>query len=104
MSFCRVTDEAGGVALDYTNDTKGQRDIDYASATAPEVCYVWAELYRKGSKKPEIIDGVYVGDGDSHSWWSGAHGKLLRRGLMPGERLRVLGDGVFAFRWDWTDE
>ena len=101
--FAHVEDTDGGIAVDYLNDWSITRDVDYASATAPDVCYVEICIVRSDDRL-EIVDGVYVGNGESHSWWSGAHGKLLRRGLAPGERLIVQGDGRFAFRWDWTDE
>jgi len=103
MSFKRVR-AAPWLALDYTNDTEAHRDIDYASVTAPAPCFVTVRFHEKGDKIGRVVDGVYVAAGGSHSWWAGAHGKLLKRGLNPGERVTVEGTAEFAFRWDWTDE
>lgn len=108
--FANVT-EAPFVAVDYVNDTDRERDITYASATAPGACFVTVSVTRSRTKEArgargatDVVDGVHVAAGGSHSWWSGAHGKLLARGLAPGERLRVSGTAPFAFRWDWSDE
>lgn len=104
MSFARVT-SAPWVAIDYLNETESPRDIDYASATAPGPCYIVIEITRADAGHTRaIVDGVHVAAGGSHSWWTGAHGKLLRRGLAVGERMRVIGTAPFAFRWDWMDE
>src|SRR5678816_1434552 len=98
MSFARAT-EAPFVALDYTNETDGHKDIDYASVTAPGPCYLEVRVFRdrKHPKVFTVADAVYVSAGGSHSWWAGAHGKLLRRGLQPGERVLVQGTAEFAF-------
>jgi len=109
--FANVT-ETPWIAVAYTNDTDHERDITYASATAPGPCYVEVSITRprrkeargSGSGKRDVVDGVHIAAGGSHSWWSGAHGKLLARGLAPGETLVVRGSAPFAFRWDWSDE
>jgi len=94
--FRRV--EAAGVLLDYVNDHPFTLDSPYASATAPGVAFVAVEI------DGVTVDAVYVGNGSSHSWWTGAGGKLLPRGLAPGQRLRVSADAACAFRVDWDGE
>lgn len=85
-----------GVVLDITNESKAYRDVVYASVTAPKLCYV--EIAVDG----EVHDGVWVGPGASHSWWTNAGGKVLpTNGLPPGSRLVITSTGACAFRYDW---
>jgi hypothetical protein len=89
------TTEAGTV-LDVLNDTGIHQDINYACVTAPQMTYV--EIAIDG----EPFDGVFVGPGSSHSWWTQAGGKILdHNGLDPDQRLTITADGPVALRIDW---
>jgi hypothetical protein len=88
--------EGAGTVLELVNDTGKHCDANYASVTAPELCYVEISI------DDEVVDGVYVGPGSSHSWWTQAGGKLLdHNGLNPDQTLKVIADGPCAFRIDW---
>lgn len=87
----------GGVLLDHVNKTELSQDTSYASLTAPKVvrCVVTID--------DEVIETVFAGAGGSHSWWTGAGGKLLpAQGLRPRERLVITVDGPAALRVEWT--
>lgn len=88
----------GGALVDIKWNGKENRDCTYASATAPAVVCISVFL------DDELIDRVYVGNGESHSWWTNAGGKLLKRGLQPGQRLHIESTGQCALRIDWDDE
>jgi P pilus assembly chaperone PapD len=89
-------DKAGRV-LKVKNTTKVHMDVNYASVTAPELVYVEVKIGE------EVIDGVWVAPGSSHSWWTAAGGKLLdHNGLDPGQTLEITSTGPCAFRIDWT--
>lgn len=86
----------GGVILKHKNTSKVHEDVNYASVTAPELVYVEVKIDKK------VFDGVWVGPGASHSWWTAAGGKLLdHNGLDPGQTLEITSTGPCAFRIDW---
>lgn len=88
--------DKAGTVLKHKNGTKSHQDVNYASVTAPELVYVEIRLGGKAH------DGVWVGPGASHSWWTPAGGKLLdHNGLNPGETLEIISTGPCAFRLDW---
>lgn len=88
--------EKSGVVLDKRNDSDVHIDVNYASVTAPELIYLEIEV------DGEVFDGVHVGPGSSHSWWTTAGGKFLpASGLKPGSRLIVKATGRCALRLDW---
>ena len=85
-----------GTVLKHKNKSGAHEDVNYASVTAPELVYVEVKL---GGR---VHDGVWVGPGSSHSWWTPAGGKLLdHNGLDPGETLEITSTGPCAFRIDW---
>jgi hypothetical protein len=87
-----------GVVLDVTNEGTGYLDAVYASVTAPGLTYV--EIAVDG----EVHDGVYVGPGSSHSWWTNAGGKLFpASGIKPGSRAVITAEGPVALRIDWIE-
>lgn len=88
--------EKAGKILRRKNSSDTHEDVNYASVTAPELVYI--EVLIGG----EVFDGVWVGPGSSHSWWTQAGGKLLdHNGLEPGEILEITSSGPCAFRIDW---
>jgi hypothetical protein len=88
--------DKGGQVLKRKNTSKTHIDVNYASVTAPELAYVEVKI------SGEVFDGVWVGPGSSHSWWTAAGGKLLdHNGLEPGETLEITSTGPCAFRIDW---
>lgn len=85
-----------GTVLEWKNDSGNHKDINYACVTAPEMCYV--EILIDGVP----FDGVHVGPGSSHSWWTQAGGKLLdHNGLDPDQTLTITSTGPCALRIDW---
>lgn len=90
--------DKAGVVVKLRNTGKLHRDVNYASLTAPELVYVEIRLNRK------VHDGLWIGAGSTHSWWTGAGGKLLdHNGLNPGETLEITSTGPCALRIDWFD-
>lgn len=88
--------EKAGIVARVTNTDDCHRDVNYASLTAPELVYVEVKLGER------VHDGVWVGPGSSHSWWTPAGGKLLdHNGLDPGETLTITSTGPCALRIDW---
>ena len=86
----------GGSVLKHKNPSNVHEDVNYASVTSPELVYV--EVLIDGV----AFDGVWVGPGSSHSWWTPAGGKLLdHNGLNPGQTLEIVSSGPCAFRIDW---
>lgn len=85
------------VLFEYTNAKDVNLDVRYASVTAPALAYISILIDDKE------VDGVWIGPGSSHSWWTGAGGKLLKMGLKPGEKLKVTSTAKAAFRLDWED-
>lgn len=86
------------VLLDYVHRVDDYRDANYASVTAPQLTYVEVRL------DEQVLDGVWVGPGSSHSWWTQAGGKLLKRGMKRGQRLLIRATNGAALRIDWDDE
>lgn len=87
---------AAGIVVAHINETEAHEDVNYASVTAPELVYV--EVRIDGRRH----DGVWVGPGSSHSWWTPAGGKLLdHNGLDPGQALEIESTGPCALRIDW---
>lgn len=88
--------KSAGTVIKYKNRSKVHEDVNYASVTAPELVYVEVKI------GDNVHDGVWVGPGSSHSWWTPAGGKLLdHNGLDPGETLEITSTGPCAFRIDW---
>jgi hypothetical protein len=97
IDFVGETGESGGVIYEYTNDTEGPVQCEYACVTAPKVrrCVVKID--------GRVVDIVFAGAGGSHSWWTAAGGRILPRTLFPGSKLTVTLDGKGAFRIDWYE-
>src|SRR5262245_12724577 len=95
-----IDDIDGGIVVERKNEIpKTYLDANYASITAPDICHVTVLI----DEKP--FDGVFVGAGSSHSWWTQAGGKLLpRNGLAYGQTLKIVSSGPCALRIDWNDE
>lgn len=91
------TDKAGTV-LDYVHEADEFRDATYASVTAEKIAYVEVRL------NGQVLDGVWIGPGASHSWWTQAGGKILKRGMIKGQKLMITSTGPVALRIDWDDE
>lgn len=90
--------EEAGVVVDYTHEADAFTAVNYACVTAPQLAYVEVAV------NDRILDGVWVGPGSSHSWWTMAGGKLLRFDMRNGDRLIVTASGPVALRIDWDEE
>ena len=95
MPVYEISDVAGGVLFDYTNENEEARDIPYASLTAPSVVKLTVTV------NGEPVDIIWAGAGESHSWWAATGGGLLDVPLEPGDRLTITSSGPAAVRLMW---
>lgn len=84
--------------MDYIHEADAFTSVNYACVTAPRKAYV--EVLMNGV----ILDGVWIGPGSSHSWWTQAGGKLLRWDMNRGDHFAVNATGPVAMRIDWEEE
>ena len=93
-----IKTELAGTVLDLTNDGKDHQDVVYACVTAPALAYL--EIKIDGV----VFDGVWVGPGSSHSWWTMAGGKFLpQSGVRLGAKILITATGPVALRIDWNE-